>query len=321
MLEAAHRKDSPHAHSALLDLAAAVAYRARSARLRDSRRLRPARRADGREQTTPVQSGPTITSDKADYAPNDAVTLTGGGWQPGENVHIVVNDDGLQEPVWQHDATVVADADGNIVDQFDLPQWVVANYTVTATGEFSGTAYTTFTDSHTENGCGTAATLTVTTNLDVVGGGAASTCSLREAIIASNAHPTITTINLSALTYTLTIDAGEEDNAAANDLDVRDSVTINGDAAGGTIIEAGTTTSNGIDNVFDVYVAGTTLVMNDLTVRHGLNNTAGGGIFLGPTGSPGLTLNDVTVTANTLTGGVGGAGLYVDGANAVVMLD
>ena len=36
---------------------------------------------------------PTIQSDKDDYPPGGRVTLTGANWQPGEVVHIYVNDD------------------------------------------------------------------------------------------------------------------------------------------------------------------------------------------------------------------------------------
>src|SRR5687767_12035146 len=36
---------------------------------------------------------PTISSDKGDYPPGGAVILTGSNWQPGEIVHIRVNDD------------------------------------------------------------------------------------------------------------------------------------------------------------------------------------------------------------------------------------
>ena len=91
--------------------------------------------------TTPV---PTVQSDKEDYAPGELVTLTGGGWQPGESVNIVVNDDEGQ--TWNRNVNVIADPSGNIADSFNLPDWFVATYTVTATGVTSGTATTTFTD-------------------------------------------------------------------------------------------------------------------------------------------------------------------------------
>jgi len=94
--------------------------------------------------TTPP--APTIQSDKADYAPGELVTLTGSGWQPGESVNIVVNDDAGQ--TWNRNVNVIADASGNISDSFNLPDWFVATYSVTATGAQSGTVTTTFTDSN-----------------------------------------------------------------------------------------------------------------------------------------------------------------------------
>jgi hypothetical protein len=88
-------------------------------------------------------AAPTIQSDKADYGPGELVTLTGSGWQPGEAVRINVNDDAGQS--WSRTQDVTADASGNISDSFNLPNWFVATYKVTATGA-SGTANTTFTD-------------------------------------------------------------------------------------------------------------------------------------------------------------------------------
>src|SRR5918993_2833255 len=95
-------------------------------------------------QDTGTSPAPTIQSDKDDYAPGELVTLTGGGWQAGESVHIVVNDDAGQ--TWSRDVDVTADASGNISDSFNLPDWFVATYSVTATGAQSGVATTSFTD-------------------------------------------------------------------------------------------------------------------------------------------------------------------------------
>ncbi|MDQ3777641.1 MAG: cadherin-like domain-containing protein, partial [Actinomycetota bacterium] len=89
-------------------------------------------------------TAPWIVSDKADYPPGGHVALSGGGWQPGESVHISVNDDAGQ--TWSRNVDVTADGTGAIGDEFDLPGWFVAVYSVTATGERSGTATTTFTD-------------------------------------------------------------------------------------------------------------------------------------------------------------------------------
>jgi hypothetical protein len=94
-------------------------------------------------QDTGTSPAPTIQSDKADYAPGELVTLTGSGWQAGESVNIVVNDNVGQ--TWNRNVNVIADPSGNITDSFNLPDWFVATYTVTATGA-SGTATTSFTD-------------------------------------------------------------------------------------------------------------------------------------------------------------------------------
>jgi hypothetical protein len=79
-----------------------------------------------------AQTAPTIQSDKTDYTPGELVTLTGANWQPGEKVNIVVNDDAGQ--TWTRNVDVYADQSGNITDQFNLPNWFVATYSVKATG-------------------------------------------------------------------------------------------------------------------------------------------------------------------------------------------
>jgi len=94
---------------------------------------------------SPAPTGsPTISSDKADYAPGDTVVLTGKNWQPGETVHIDVNDSVGR--TWSRDVDVTADYAGSITDTFSLPTTFVALYTVTADGAVSGSATTTFTD-------------------------------------------------------------------------------------------------------------------------------------------------------------------------------
>jgi YDG domain len=96
------------------------------------------------QDTGTSTAAPTIQSDKADYAPGELVTLTGSGWQPGESVNVFVNDEEGQ--TWSRNVDISADASGNITDQFNLPDWFVATYKVTATGELSGVATTSFTD-------------------------------------------------------------------------------------------------------------------------------------------------------------------------------
>ncbi len=89
-------------------------------------------------------TAPSIASDKDDYPPGGLVVLTGADWQPGETVHINVDDD--QTKTWTRDVDVTADDDGKIRDSFNLPDWFVATYKVVATGAHSGTALTGFTD-------------------------------------------------------------------------------------------------------------------------------------------------------------------------------
>jgi MBG domain (YGX type)/YDG domain/HYR domain len=94
---------------------------------------------------TPKSTAPPwIASDKDDYAPGERVHLTGGNWQPGESVHINVNDDEGQ--TWVRNVDVIADENGNVTDAFNLPNWFAATYKVKATGAVSGTATTAFTD-------------------------------------------------------------------------------------------------------------------------------------------------------------------------------
>ena len=97
-----------------------------------------------------AQAAPTIQSDKDDYEPGELVTLTGSGWQAAESVHIFVNDDIGQ--TWSRDVDVTADASGNITDQFNLPDWFVATYSVKATGESGALATTSFLDSNVQVG-------------------------------------------------------------------------------------------------------------------------------------------------------------------------
>src|SRR2546421_5808423 len=90
---------------------------------------------------------PTISTNQADYAPGATVTLTGSSWQPGEDVHISVNDNAGQ--TWSYSTDAAAGADGRFTSQFQLSTSFVASYLVTATGLLSGTATTTFSDSAT----------------------------------------------------------------------------------------------------------------------------------------------------------------------------
>ncbi|MEO6350589.1 MAG: hypothetical protein ABIP53_08050, partial [Candidatus Limnocylindrales bacterium] len=146
---------------------------------------------------------PTIASDKADYAPGELVTLTGTSWQPGESVTVDVNDDVGQS--WRRTVTVVADVNGAFTDQFNLPDWFIAEYRVVATGPSSGTATTTFTDARvvvsvTLNG-GTSVTvapsasISATANVTTDGTGANARWRSTSWRISTTAPGTVTCVN------------------------------------------------------------------------------------------------------------------------------
>lgn len=153
-------------------------------------------------------------------------------------------------------------------------------------------------------------------------------CSLRAAISEANATPsTADTITLPAGTYTLTLpNAGgtNEDNNATGDLDINSPITIQGNSAASTIIQAGTTTSNGIDKVFGVnpYCAtGINVTISGVTIQYGRNtqpygsaygSSSGGGLDWCGTDTETFTLSNAVVANNTNVYGNGG-GLDVDG--------
>ncbi|HZM25081.1 MAG TPA: hypothetical protein VFC02_25245, partial [Anaerolineales bacterium] len=96
---------------------------------------------------TPTLETPTIQSDYADYNPGQLVRLTGTGWIGDTTVIITVVD---AVPTVYHDTDQVqVQADGTIIDSFNLPTTFIDRYFVTARGVQTGrTATTTFTDAN-----------------------------------------------------------------------------------------------------------------------------------------------------------------------------
>ncbi|PKN54971.1 MAG: hypothetical protein CVU56_23835 [Deltaproteobacteria bacterium HGW-Deltaproteobacteria-14] len=91
---------------------------------------------------------PWVVTDLADYHPGETVTVTGGGWEPGEFVTLVFDEDPLQHVPYVR--TLVADADGALFDD----TYVIEDsdlgtaFRLGARGESSGwSAETWFTDS------------------------------------------------------------------------------------------------------------------------------------------------------------------------------
>lgn len=170
--------------------------------------------------------------------------------------------------------------------------------------------------------------LTVTTTEDLPPDGScdANSCTLREAIIASNTN--LLTGNVIVLpdlnpdgpeVYRLTR-AGDDDLADIGDLDILDDlggtdikrVTIQGLGADQSIIDAG-----GLDRAFHVMAVNAdqtpallSLSLNDLTIRGGRTDLDGAAIFFDAEGSlPGhsLAINNCHLTDNVTSNGSGGA--------------
>jgi CSLREA domain-containing protein len=160
-----------------------------------------------------------------------------------------------------------------------------------------------------------AATFTVNSTADDIDGSpgdaicatATGECTLRAAIMEANASAGADTIQLAAGLYLLRIAGTGENGAATGDLDVADSLTIIGDGATNTMIDAGR-----LDRVFDV-LAPADVTINGVMIRNGdlgfqgVLGEHGGGIRNGGT----LSLNEVVVSDNIagsvdLPSGIGG---------------
>ena len=182
-----------------------------------------------------------------------------------------------------------------------------------------------------------AAPFTVNSTLDAVdatpGDGSCMTaggvCTLRAAIQEANALAGADVITVPAGTYDLTLTGPNEDSAATGDLDIQESVTINGAGATSTIIDG-----QHSDRIFDIFDTAGNVAIQGVTVRNGfsgIGNLAGGiwntAVLTlsqsrvesseGRLGGGGiLNDNDLTATDVTLIGNVTngqGAGFYNTG--------
>ncbi len=152
-------------------------------------------------------------------------------------------------------------------------------------------------------------------------------CTLRAAIQEANAFTGTDHILLPSGTYTLTLEGTGEDAAATGDLDITDSITLEGEGAATTIVDGG-----GLDRVLHVPDPLVVVQLMGIQVRNGGGVGDGGGI----TNHGTLVLSDtvladntaqvfggaihttgvLTVTDSTLTGNSGGSaagGIYNTG--------
>ncbi len=144
-------------------------------------------------------------------------------------------------------------------------------------------------------------------------------CTLRAAVMEANALPGSDSIFLSANTFILSIAGQEEDAAASGDIDITDSLSINGVSANTTIIDGSM-----IDRVFHITETNNiTVSFSDLTIRNGgfnsvatVPDTNGGGIYNAlPTNA--VQVSDVIILSNSALGDFGsglGGGIYNAGS-------
>jgi CSLREA domain-containing protein len=140
-----------------------------------------------------------------------------------------------------------------------------------------------------------AATISVNTTTDE--NNTDGDCSLREAIIAANTDTAVDacpagngadTIILPTGTFTFTLAGTSENEAATGDLDILDDLTLTGDGAASTFIDA-----NGLDRIFET-LNGSGFSISRMTLQGGNQSAAGGAIRVA--GAATLTLTAVRLS-------------------------
>lgn len=118
-------------------------------------------------------------------------------------------------------------------------------------------------------------------------------CSLRAAIQEANTLAGDDMITLSANTYSLTISGAGEDNASQGDLDIKDTVTIQGSGTDQTIIDA-----NSLDRILDIVASiDITLTLENMTLQNGSATVDMGGAIKNYTNST-LVISNVSLINN-----------------------
>lgn len=145
-------------------------------------------------------------------------------------------------------------------------------------------------------GSAVAATYAVTKTTDTNDGICNTDCSLREAVIASNANAGPDIISLPGGVYTLTLVGANENNSATGDLDINGDLTINGVGINRSDING-----NLQDRVFDI-MEGVTVNINNVGISNGVVVAdSGGGMY----NRGNTTLNKVHFIGNVAAGGGG----------------
>ncbi len=138
-------------------------------------------------------------------------------------------------------------------------------------------------------------------------------CSLRGAIIHTNAMTDSSSISVPAGVFILGIPGADEDTAATGDLDITRGITVTGAGAGLTIVDG-----NALDRVFDIDPAGTgiSVSITGLTIQNGLVQSESG---QGIRAQGDLTLEAVEVIQNGGDGAGIGGGIAVGDTSSAVL--
>ncbi len=99
---------------------------------------------------------------------------------------------------------------------------------------------------------------------------------------------------------------------ATGGITVSESLTINGDGAGSTFVQAAASAGIATEGVFRV-ASGKTVAISDMTIRYGNNTISGGGINNGGI----LTITDANISDNVTS--LNGGGIYNDGGILTVI--
>lgn len=144
-------------------------------------------------------------------------------------------------------------------------------------------------------GPASAADIYVDTTNDLYMGNCIIHCSLRDAILVSNANGQDDTIHVPAGHYSLTIPNGPSPSGEAGDLfiDSVDAVAIVGEGPGVTVIDG-----NAIDRVFRIDTGSGSVTLQGLTITGGSPAGSGGGIF---NWDSTLIVNSCEIVANQVT--------------------
>ena len=144
-------------------------------------------------------------------------------------------------------------------------------------------------------------------------------CSLRAAIMQANFHPGPDTIKVPAGTYTLTR-KGDDDQDVLGDLDVTDSVTIEGAGPSKTIIDGNGTVTG--DRTVEVFPTAVDTTITGLRIRGGRRMETfgtGGGLLWEGSGSGKFVARHVTFSGNQAYDGGGLAVQYGSTGDAVTL--